>query len=284
MRKGVIMPITQLMDERRQRLADWENAVANMNSFNIPEGFKSAGEKDKYPRFTGYLKEWVFQILKKTSNDNRKFAMVSDNTKDVNDLYFANFTFNKTEEQKDQWWKNAMDIGKGKKVANELTKIESCFSNEKEAVYGVFMPAYRAIKERFDQRSIFQWIFNHEQYVAERDSLKALSAIMTTLTGDTKEQLEAKLNEDKAVMPTSDKAKLERFLDTGVHPNAQESVKADGRETISVTEVDPKIEDNQAKSEFKLADRIDMLLDDSIDAADDDVPELNLEDSRTSIL
>ena len=175
-----------------------------------------------------------------------------------------------------------MDVGKGKKVKNELTKIESHSNINRDTVYGVFMPAYRAIKERFDKRSIFQWIFNHEQYVAERDSIKALSAIMTTLTGDTMEQLDAALKENQNVMPSSDKEKLERFLDTGVHPDKQNKVDVGGREAIQVMEADQSAVATETQPRVNLNDKIHDLLDDSID--DDNVPELkDFEESYTSL-
>lgn len=63
------------------------------------------------------------------------------------------------------------------------------------------MPPYRAIKESFEKRSVFQWIFNHAQYAAERDSLGTLKAIITTLMGATEPQLDERLAEDNNKLP-----------------------------------------------------------------------------------
>ena len=206
------MPASMLMDERRQRLADWESAVADMSAFEIPADFEIKTH-DKYDRFTGYLKEWVFCTLTTTSSSNYKYNLKHDIEDDMNDLYFADFIFDVTDDKKDEWWKNAIDVGRGKRgVENKLTRIKNVNPSDKEAVYGIFMPVYRAIKESFDKRSVFQWIFNHDQYVAERDSLRALKGIITTLTGATEQQLDARLAEDRDNIPTSNKEQFGEFF------------------------------------------------------------------------
>lgn len=253
------------MEERRQRLEGWEAAVTNMESFNIPEGFKSASEKNKYPRFTGYLKEWAFNILKETGNGNRTFKMSHERPEDETWLFLANFPFDVTENNKDKWWKNAMDIGRGAKVKNELSAIPAPTETAKEAAYGLFMPAYRAIKEKFDQRSVFQWIFNHAQYVAERDSLRALSAIMTTLTGETKEQLEKRYQNDRKVMPTSDKAELERFIENGANVEEKTVSKEVVKEKLTVKDAEEKEADRTFDFDTDLQKATNRLLDDSFD-------------------
>ena len=65
------------------------------------------------------------------------------------------------------------------------------------------MPAYRAIKEKFEKRSFLQFIFNHAQYVAERDSLRAIEGVVTTLTGEGKAGLEAAYAQYKEELPST---------------------------------------------------------------------------------
>ena len=233
------MPIPKLTNERRQRLESWENAVANMSAFAIPSNYNIT-TNDKYDRFTGYLKEWVFRTLTTTSSDNYSYKLTRDIDDDMNDLFFADFTFGVTEDKKNEWWKNAMDVGRGKKnVANKLAKIKSSTGTDKEAAFGMFMPAYRAIKERFEKRSVFQWIFNHSQYVAERDALRALTGIITTLTGSTVADLDARLALDKKNIPTSNKEQLEEHLkNVQVIQNEKAVEEEVERESVEIDEFD----------------------------------------------
>jgi hypothetical protein len=54
---------------------------------------------------------------------------------------------------------------------------------------------YRAVKENFDKRiKLFSWIFDHARYTAERDTLKALSGLMQSLTGDGQRQIDGRLS------------------------------------------------------------------------------------------
>ena len=238
------MALSKLTNARRQRLADWQAAVANMEVFEIPQGYNIT-TNDKYDRFTGYLKEWVFSTLKETSTKNYSLNLSKYIDDDPYDLYFADFNLEVDPEKKNEWWKNAMDVGRGKRgVENKLTKIKNVNPSDKEAVYGMFMPAYRAIKESFDKRSVFQWIFNHDQYVAERDSLRALKGIITSLTGATEAELDARLVKDRENIPTSNKAELEEIYKNREDNEVKEkAVEADaGKESIEIDEFDDDIE------------------------------------------
>ena len=59
------------------------------------------------------------------------------------------------------------------------------------------MPLYRALREDYKGRSIFQWIFNHEKYVAVRDSYRAVERLIKNLTGDSQAVLDAEYNDHK---------------------------------------------------------------------------------------
>lgn len=203
------MTKAKVLNKRRKSLERWEIAVENMSAFEIPEDY-NIKTNDKYDRFTGYLKEWVFRTLTATSDGNTTYKLTQDIDDDINDLFFARFIFDVSEDKKNEWWKHAIDVGRGKKgIENKLTKINKPGNNDREAVFGMFMPAYRAIKEKFDRRSAFQWIFNHGQYVAERDSLRALKGIIGSLAGVNEQQIEVRLAEDKKNIPTSNKELFE---------------------------------------------------------------------------
>lgn len=91
------------------------------------------------------------------------------------------------------------DLVKGKKT--ELPTLRSDRTaddtSEKQEVYESLMPLYRALREDYKGRSIFQWIFNHEKYVAVRDSYRAVERLIKNLTGDSQAVLDAEYNDHK---------------------------------------------------------------------------------------
>jgi hypothetical protein len=76
-----------------------------------------------------------------------------------------------------------------------LTPLKLDDTEHLKPVYDMFIPTYHAIKEKFEKRWWFEWIFNHKQYVAERDSLKAMDGIFREITGYGKLNTEEKLSD-----------------------------------------------------------------------------------------
>jgi hypothetical protein len=117
------------------------------------------------------------------------------------------------------WWETAIDVANGKKVEKPLPSIDTLKENtfgemdkraQKDNIYAAFMPMYRALKERNDKRWFFERIFNRKQFMAERDSLKALTGLMMSLTGETKEDINKVLAEYKNAMNDSGRTSEER--------------------------------------------------------------------------
>ena len=231
-------------ESHRSRLSAWEDRVDNMNTFEIDEDFPSANAVGKYDRFISFVKDWMSSILTseydyRNSIDEAEFAIgyyVSKNDADGN-RYILD----------ENWWNLALKAGNGHKVKEGLPQLpklpkdpmqpdskEEISQVDKNAVYDALLPAYRAIKESFDKRSVFQWIFNHAQYTAERDALKALRGVITTLTGDTKETLDQALVVHQQQIPTSDANDLNAFFETGAHFSDKEIEK----QRISIAEED----------------------------------------------
>lgn len=169
-----------------QVLYYWECNVDSMGYFQMPKNFSAETELNKYKRFTGFMKEYIIRMVR----ENERHSDLSDLDID-REAFPAN------------WWDVAIDVAKGKKVDNAIPKIQSEFKADKDVVYNCFIPAYRALKESFDKRWWFEWIFNHDQYVAERDTINALSGLMTSLTGDTKAGIDAALAEHVKKVPSS---------------------------------------------------------------------------------
>jgi hypothetical protein len=214
---------------RVKALQNWERRVANMKTFDIPDHFDSAGIRGKYNRFTGFMSDWIWERLVSTNvedivaedENDRKFSLLPLNL----DMVTVN------------WWKNAVS---GKRVENVLPKLENPTANDKETVYDTFMPAYRALKESFEKRWKIEYIFNHAQYTAERDSLKALENVMKNLTGDGKEGIDAAYAKHKASLPYSNINEALKFFknqeaakNADISKNDAERLSTVSRESIS---------------------------------------------------
>ena len=182
-------------------LIQWKHEVAGMDFLDLNLRKQEQKRGHSYERFTNHIKEIVSSLFSGTYNTHK--GMLEERG--------AFYTIIKNgSEIPENWWDIATEVGKGKTVeSNPLsTLVNNTQESEKKAVYDVLLPAYRAIKESFDKRWWFEWIFDHAKYTAERDSLKALSGLMLSLTGDSKEELDRRLENYKnevKLSPESDK-------------------------------------------------------------------------------
>ena len=209
------------------RWFEWENRITAMSSFQMLDRYKASKSTNKYDRFVGFLKEWAFERMKsaeKRPNPNKiglidGFDIKDENNdviKNMQEESFAMLSFEKKDknavaqtldervDDPDKFWEAAIASSGNKKINGAMPKIKG---DNAKPVYDLFMPAYRALKDRFEKRSIFQWITNHAQYTAERDSIKALEGIMRSLTGDSLEKVTEKLAEMRQRMPERDRTK-----------------------------------------------------------------------------
>jgi hypothetical protein len=187
------MAVSKEFMSNLKKWQDWETRVNNMETFTIPNHYKAKSANGKYERFTGYLKEWTFGVMAEIKANASSDSLLNFEVKHNN---------------MDDFWNHALSIANGNKnIKNDLPKLQFATEENKRVIYDNFLPAYRALKERFEKRSVFQWIFNHSQYVAERDSIKALESVITTLTGEGKYGLENELKMYQDHMPTSDTEK-----------------------------------------------------------------------------
>lgn len=171
----------------------WECIVDSMGFFEMPEDFAANTELNKYDRFTGYIKETITRLIKGGS-DIKNFENL-----DIDREAFP-----------DNWWSVAKRVADGKRVDTPIPQIKNVTDKDKQVVLISLLPAYRVLKENFDNRRWYEWIFNHGQYTAERDNLKALSGLITSLTGMTKDDLDAAVEEHKRKVATSGVSAEER--------------------------------------------------------------------------
>ena len=186
------------MPERTSKqiiLSEWEYRVQAMGIFEMPAYYKYNTNLNKYDRFSGYVEELVARLVTREADRH------PDPFGDI-DVDRKNFP--------EEWWNDMIDVMDGKWVRNPIPQIQNPSEADKKAVYDELVPAYRALKDSFDKRWWFEWIFNHDQYVAERESIKALKGVMLSLTGDPEEVLDAALEKHREEVPTSGVTKQER--------------------------------------------------------------------------
>ena len=175
------MPTTE-----QKKLGFWQVAVAGKDALNIPQGYASASKKGTYDRFTGFVSEFIDRCLRFGTNLN--IPELEEDRKQISSA----------KELEGNWWKRAIKAGKRSTEPSPSDDLP-CFGEyskdaDQESIISSFMPAYRAIKESYDKRSWFQWITNHSQYTAERDSLRALKGMMMALLEVDSEGLDEKYN------------------------------------------------------------------------------------------
>ena len=170
----------------QKKLGFWQVAVAGKDALNIPQGYASASKKGTYDRFTGFVSEFIDRCLR--YGVDLKIPELDEDRKHISSA----------KELEGNWWKRA--IKAGKRSTEPSLEYDLPFFGEyskdgdQKSIISSFMPAYRAIKESYDKRSWFQWITNHSQYTAERDSLRALKGMMMALLEVDSEGLDEKYN------------------------------------------------------------------------------------------
>lgn len=175
------MPTTE-----QKKLGFWQVAVAGKDALNIPQDYASASKKGTYDRFTGFVSEFINRCLRYGANLN--IPELEENRKHISSA----------QELEGNWWKRAIKAGKRSTEPSPSDDLPSfgvySKDDDQKGIISSFMPAYRAIKESYDKRSWFQWITNHSQYTAERDSLRALKGMMMALLEVDSEGLDEKYN------------------------------------------------------------------------------------------
>ena len=170
----------------QKKLGFWQVAVAGKDALDIPRGYASANKKGTYDRFTGFVSEFIGRCLR--FGADLQIPELDEDRKHISSA----------KELEGNWWKRAIKAGK-RSTEPSLEYDLPCFGEyskdaDQKSIISSFMPAYRAIKESYDKRSWFQWITNHSQYTAERDSLRALKGMMMALLEVDSEGLDEKYN------------------------------------------------------------------------------------------
>ena len=195
----LIMPLTgKELEKAQRRLIRWEYYVDAMDAIDLPKDHVAYREMSKYGRFTGFLKEYLGSLLtsKKEKSVFAKLNLDKDNVPE-------------------NWWSVAMKVGNGKGVENTIPQIKQPVSEEdRKKVLDTLLPAYRALSESFEKRWSIEWIFNHDQYTAERDSLRAIRGVMMSLLNCSRNELDSALAKYVEDVPTTGRTAEERQEDS----------------------------------------------------------------------
>ena len=188
--------------------------------------YKSGEKKDmvkteqytpnRYEYFNDGVRQFVQNVLTRDNTAIEGMHKESDAFKEL-DYYYEGVS--------SSYWDVLMKSPKNKELIGKiLPPIEQTDDESKQKVYDAFMPAYRAIRERFEQRWFFEWIFNHKEYTTERDTMKALQGLMTGLTGDADNVFAEKYRayKDDVVLSEDDLEKLNTRVRTAKERFKQE--------------------------------------------------------------
>ena len=265
------------------RWFEWENRLRDMSGFPMPERYKASKSTNEYDRFVGFVKEWAFERMKSAEKRpglasvgeivgfdfGEKNNIVTNMTEEA----FAMLSFKEIGDQKDEqildkrlndpnkFWKAAMASGGNRKIKDSMPSIKG---KHHKPVYNLFMPAYRALKDRFEQRSIWEWFTNHAQYTAERDSIKALEGIMRSLTGDSLEKVTEQLTTMRERMPVANrkeclKAEYRRLGDFEAAENLDKEQKTTHNNQVESIVVKDVIKDEKVATSQQIVEPVEEM-------------------------
>ena len=195
------MPRTDI--ELAQEIKRWKNYLSSVEQIPLNKGHKYADENDIYERLMNHIKNWIEGEFGYRTNSYDQLQALSEGrrTQESRDLESATdgyFTL-----IKDEWYEAALTGKKELKdaIPHYIGGISGGKSSKikdvRKQVESTFFPAYRALKESFDRRSVFQWFSNHRQYIAERDALKVMANLIKSVTGLSEKQINAAVKEQQ---------------------------------------------------------------------------------------
>lgn len=201
----------------------WKDRISRFENIPLNPNHNYKADDDIYERLTVYVKGWVEGMFMKYTDKETgelKSAYGKEENKDADE--WIDSVGNYMTDLQANWWDVALN---GKKesaeplpyFANGMIKDgedENTIRNDtQDAVIDHFFPVYRALQESYSKRWWFEWIFNHKQYTAERDALKVMTNLITSMTGYTKVELKEKYNNYCITIKSSEvaKVKVEEF-------------------------------------------------------------------------
>lgn len=186
--------------------SNWKRTVNNMMDISKNPTYKYTNPKNKYYLFTEHMKGWMEGLFGNAPGEEEGyFTSIEPKDLDEEQKEWTLLTKDNLTPMHTDWWQVA--LGTNKQPGNPLPTLDSTLNpddaqNMKDEVYDKFLPVYRALKENFEKRWWFEFIFNHRQYTAERDTLKVMGKMMLSMTGDSIEDFDEKYRQFTVEVPS----------------------------------------------------------------------------------
>lgn len=225
-----------------EELREWKKKISTINNIPMNEHYEYKDSNNIYERLTAYVKGFVENVFGKYTDAEGNLQSLGEEkntwSKGLTDL-------------KEDWWTVAL---KGaKEGSNPLPflenvkppvedKIDPALKEMRDEVEEHLFSAYRTLKDSYNNRSIFEWFYNHKQYTAERDAMKVLENLITSIGGYSKDELKEHLRKHTVLYSKKD------ITETKVIPEAKPYV-------------EKKLTSAEKLEQFRTEANVEMLVD-----------------------
>jgi hypothetical protein len=199
------MPRTDL--ELAQETKRWKNYLSDKEQIPLYKNKEYTDENDIYERLLGHVKNWIEGEFGYRTNSYGQLQPLSEKRRTQESRDLENVTDGYLTNIEDEWFEAALKGDKNLKDSiphysggnfGNLSSGQAKRTEEiRKQAESTFFPAYRALKESFDSRSVFQWFSNHRQYIAERDALRVMANLIKSVTGLSERQINAAVKEQQ---------------------------------------------------------------------------------------
>lgn len=192
-----------------QDIRNWNSYVSDVKNIPLDPNHTYTDENDIYERLHTYLKGYVENVFGVYTDAQGGFKSVAKDELSEEQEEWKKATEGMSALNSD-WYNIALNGNKN----NSLPGLENedvinpenpngAAKAQKNIRYEVeerFLPAYRALRDSFSKRWWFEWIFNHKQYVAERDAVKVMGNLIMSMTDFSKEELDGLYKNNKQII------------------------------------------------------------------------------------
>lgn len=197
-----------------REIREWNEMLSNTKNIPLNSNHTYKDENDVYERLTQHVKQWVEGVFGYYTATNDEFREIPSGQETDDCKEWRKSIGGKLTPLTRDWYNIAV-TGTKENFFGDMPVINTRFVTTKEdfvkakddiryEIESTFFPVYRALRDSFSKRSWLQWIFNHKQYVAERDSLKVMENLMASMGGYTKKEIIAEYKTQKVTITERD--------------------------------------------------------------------------------
>ena len=206
-------------EETIQAVREWKDFISSVDNIPLNPNHTYQDENNVYERLTEYVKDWAESVFGVYTNKNGELVSLPEDEEGNECKEWLQAVAGKVTPLVGDWYQVALKGAKNGAFSS-LPQLEqrglkgpdeglSAHAQVNNAVQSTFFPAYRALRDSFSERSIFQWIFNHKQYTAERDARKGMTSLITSMTGCSKAELDVQYVQHKQAFTEEEIANFE---------------------------------------------------------------------------